>query len=265
MARWPLAPLVIALLVLAAPADAATRQLKVVNTSGGTVMSADGRINCGTRCSARFARGQIVQLSAQAVQYFEFTGWSGACFGTAPKCTVAVDRATTVRPRFERLSARPDIVVGGPGTVVSDPPGIECGATSEACSADFDQGTEIAFAPRPEPDATFKGWGGACSGIAACSIVSGEDDAVTAAFSRTPGADPATLSVTVNLLGSVTSTPSGIACPPSCSADFAPGSTVTLTSVFGRWSGACVGAGAECPLVLAESTGVQFTSSPAPS
>jgi Divergent InlB B-repeat domain len=263
MARWPLAALVTALLVSAAPADAATRQLSVVNASGGTVKSADGRIKCGTRCSAMFARGQIVQLSAKPARYFKFTGWSGGCFGTAPKCAVAVDRATTVRPRFERLTTRLDIVVSGPGTVVSDPPGIECGATSEACSADFDQGIAIALAPRPQGDASFKGFGGVCSGDTACSLVTGEENVVTAAFSRTPGMDPATLSVTADR-GSVTSSPAGIACPPSCSADFPPGSAVTLSSVFGRWSGDCVGAGAECPLVMAESLGVQFTPEAAP-
>ena len=56
-----------------------------------------------------------------------------------------------------------------------------------------------------------------------------------------------TLNVTVNGAGSVTSDPAGIACPESCSAPFADGSSVTLTatpnegSTFTGWGGACEG------------------------
>ena len=58
-----------------------------------------------------------------------------------------------------------------------------------------------------------------------------------------------TLSVTKTGNGSVTSTPSGIDCGTTCSADFVNGSTVTLVAhpdpgwTLGGWSGACTGTG----------------------
>jgi hypothetical protein len=58
-----------------------------------------------------------------------------------------------------------------------------------------------------------------------------------------------TLSVTKTGNGSVTSTPAGIDCGKSCSADFVNGSTVTLVAhpdpgwTLGGWTGACTGTG----------------------
>ena len=58
-----------------------------------------------------------------------------------------------------------------------------------------------------------------------------------------------TLSVGVSGSGTVTSTPSGISCGSTCSANFASGAQVTLNEtpangwVFSGWSGACSGAG----------------------
>src|ERR1041384_2059340 len=57
------------------------------------------------------------------------------------------------------------------------------------------------------------------------------------------------VSVTLTGQGSVTSSPSGIACSPTCSQSFASGSVVTLTPVaatgyaFNGWSGGCTGTG----------------------
>ena len=71
---------------------------------------------------------------------------------------------------------------------------------------------------------------------------------------------PATYQLTVTITGAVggpmesptvTSAPSGLTCPGSCSAAFAAGTVVTLTAVGGTdqntfvgWSGACSGTGA---------------------
>ena len=58
-----------------------------------------------------------------------------------------------------------------------------------------------------------------------------------------------TLSVSVTGNGSVTSSPTGINCPSTCSAIFNNGAQVTLTAtpgsgeIFGGWSGACIGNG----------------------
>lgn len=66
--------------------------------------------------------------------------------------------------------------------------------------------------------------------------------------------------------GTVTSTPSGINCPSTCSASFAPGTSVSLSEtpgtnyVFAGWTGACSGiTGCSVTLSAAESVGANFT------
>ena len=60
---------------------------------------------------------------------------------------------------------------------------------------------------------------------------------------------PETLTVSVNGGGRVTSSPSGVSCPGTCSVQFSYGTVVTLTAaassgyVFTGWSGACSGTG----------------------
>jgi phospholipase C len=72
------------------------------------------------------------------------------------------------------------------------------------------------------------------------------------------------LAVTENGTGTITSSPAGINCPTSCSANFQQGSQVTLSaapgssSVFGGWSGACSGSG-NCNLTIASATSVAAT------
>ena len=70
---------------------------------------------------------------------------------------------------------------------------------------------------------------------------------------------PTTYTLTITLVGTgsgtVTSTPAGISCKPTCSASFAAGTSVKLTtapatgSYFSGWSGACKGTSA-CTVVM---------------
>ncbi|HEX2626764.1 MAG TPA: hypothetical protein VHL56_07635, partial [Candidatus Limnocylindrales bacterium] len=72
--------------------------------------------------------------------------------------------------------------------------------------------------------------------------------------------------------GTITSTPSGISCGATCSANFPKGTTVTLNaspasgSAFTSWSGACAGQGASCSLLItsARSTTALFAKLPTP-
>lgn len=68
------------------------------------------------------------------------------------------------------------VTVTGPGRVTSTPPGINCGAGSPACSAQF-TGPSVVLAT---DDATTVRWGGACSGNGECALALGADRTVTA-------------------------------------------------------------------------------------
>jgi subtilisin family serine protease len=70
-------------------------------TGTGTVTSSPAGISCGSTCSASYASGQQVTLTASAAPRSRFTGWSGACSGTA-QCTVTMSASQSVGATFSR-------------------------------------------------------------------------------------------------------------------------------------------------------------------
>jgi hypothetical protein len=64
------------------------------------VTSDPGGIDCGTGCSATFAEGTAVALSATPEQGSKFAGWGGACSG-AGSCSVKMTSDSAVTGRFE--------------------------------------------------------------------------------------------------------------------------------------------------------------------
>src|SRR6266480_7256369 len=71
----------------------------------GTVISTDGRINCGGggACSASYDSGSRVILRARAGWLSAFDGWSGGgCSGTGD-CVVTLGEDTMVTARFRLL------------------------------------------------------------------------------------------------------------------------------------------------------------------
>jgi hypothetical protein len=77
--------------------------LTVSRTGTGTVTSIPTGINCGPTCSANFASGTTISLTATPASGFQFAGWSGGCSGTTT-CTVAMTKATTVSADFTAVS-----------------------------------------------------------------------------------------------------------------------------------------------------------------
>ncbi len=165
--------------------------------------------------------------------------------------------ATTVTLSVTRSGA-------GTGTVTSSPAGIACGTD---CSESVTPGTQLTLSAAPATGSTFAGWGGACSGIAACTVTVSAATSVTATFTLAP----MTLSVTKSGTGTgtVTSSPAGIACGGDCSESVTPGTQLTLSaapaigSTFAGWSGACSGTAA-CTVTVSAATTVTATFSLAP-
>ncbi|HEY2718057.1 MAG TPA: hypothetical protein VGI52_00395, partial [Solirubrobacteraceae bacterium] len=241
--------------------------LTVTKTGGGegTVTSSPAGINCGSTCSAEFAEGEEVTLTAAPKPGSSFAGWSGGgCTGTGT-CKVTLAEATEVEAEF---SAEPVVEFpltvtktgSGEGTVTSSPAGINCGST---CSAEFAEGEEVTLTAAPKPGSSFAGWsGGGCTGTSTCKVTLAEATEVEAEFAALP-----TFTLTVTKTGSgegtVTSSPAGINCGSTCSAPFGEGEEVTLTaapkpkSAFAGWSGGgCTGTGT-CKVTLAEATEVE--------
>jgi hypothetical protein len=68
-------------------------------TGSGTVTSSPAGISCGSTCTASFASGASVTLSAAAASGSTFSGWSGACTGSA-SCTLSMTAARNVTATF---------------------------------------------------------------------------------------------------------------------------------------------------------------------
>jgi hypothetical protein len=92
--------------------QAATQTLTVA-TSGngsGTVSSSPAGIDCGSTCSHAYSTGTSVTLIATPASGSVFSGWSGACSGTA-NCSVTMSLAQSVTATFTLQSSAPICLV----------------------------------------------------------------------------------------------------------------------------------------------------------
>ena len=149
-------------------------------TGVGTVTSSPAGITCGATCTASYAYGTMVTLTAAPALGSSFTGWSGPCSGTGT-CTVPVTAAMTVTAGFS-LQTFPLTVARtgtGAGVVTSSPAGITCGAT---CTASYAYGTMVTLTAAPALGSSFTGWSGPCSGTGTCIVSVTVAMTVTASF-----------------------------------------------------------------------------------
>jgi len=101
--------------------------LTVTNTGAGTVTSLPPGIECGSDCSWIFDFGTLVTLSAQANGDYFFTGWSGACSGTDPQCTITMNTDFTVTATFEQQLSVNEGTIGTELTINGSGFGIKKG------------------------------------------------------------------------------------------------------------------------------------------
>ena len=130
----------------------------------------------------------------------------------------------------------------GTGTVFTDPEGINCGST---CSAFFDINQQVFLLAVADPDSIFAGWGGDSDCLDGVLLPTDDRDCVATFDLRPPPPDNITVTVTKAGDGSglVTTTPAGIDCGATCSAEFPEFSRIALEaqadagSTFAGWSG----------------------------
>lgn len=79
--------------------------LIVTASGGGRVTSQPIGIDCGSACSASFATGTNVTLTASPAPGQVFTVWGGSCSGNATGCVVPMDSAKSVSAAFAAAPA----------------------------------------------------------------------------------------------------------------------------------------------------------------
>ncbi|MFL5360119.1 MAG: InlB B-repeat-containing protein [Myxococcales bacterium] len=115
--RWSVGALCVAVLAACGPDGAAggpgtaseaptVETLKIDVTGNGSVSSDPRGIDCGTICSATFADGTPVTLTAKSASGWSFTGWSGACSGTTA-CVVVMKSNANVTATFVAAAEPP--------------------------------------------------------------------------------------------------------------------------------------------------------------
>jgi YVTN family beta-propeller protein len=232
--------------------DRAQFSLTISNLGGGTVSSSPAGIDCGSTCTANYYYGTTVQLTATPNPGATFAGWTGACTGTGP-CTVNIDAAKTVTARFTYPLTISKSGTGN-GTVISNPAGINCGAT---CIANYGANQMVTLTATSDTTSTFVGWTGAVySNSATINVTMDAAKSINAEYNRLLY----TLNVAISgshfsegtwhIGGRIISTPVGIDCPSvSCAAQYVVGTQVTIFATpnpgytFSGWSGACTGTG----------------------
>jgi len=161
-----------------------TNQLTVqsAGTGTGSVTSNPTGINCGATCSAGFATGSSVTLTATPDTGSTFASWSGACSGTGT-CAVTLTANTSVTATFNLTASGILLTVQsagtGAGTVTSSPSGISCPQT---CAAGFTKGTQVVLTAAPAAGTTFAGWSGLCTGLGTCNLTLKASTKVTPTF-----------------------------------------------------------------------------------
>jgi len=246
----------------------------VTSSPSGIICTITAGVTTGI-CNAEFAAGAKVILIGGGSGGASFEGFTGACSGTS--CTIPVVSSVNAvaTAGFTAAPQRLTIAAGsgstGGGIVTSSPAGITCTLngtfTSGTCTTLFAANTVVTLLQTSTGVSVFSTWSGDCH-TTPCQVTLSQPRAVQAVF-QTQG-----LTVlgggTGN--GSVTSSPSGIACTittgvatGSCSHSYAPNTVVTLTSTpaglgsFNGYSGACLGT--TCSVTIVTGTTGSVTAS----
>jgi FtsP/CotA-like multicopper oxidase with cupredoxin domain len=213
----------------------------LAGSGSGSVVSMPAGIDCPSSggCSAAFAYGTAVELTAMPQPGSLFAGWSGDCAGANSITGVTMLAPRSCTAAFDLQEHRLDVDVVGAGSVASTPPGIGCPGT---CAFEFTSGTTVALLATAAEGWHFVGWDGACTGtnpLVELTLLA--PATCTATFGQTM------FTLTVVRAGDgqgrVQSTPSGIDCGDTCSVVAAAGSAFLLTALpatgskFGGWSG----------------------------
>jgi hypothetical protein len=179
----------ILLIPYSSSAQSSTLRISKSGAGGGTITSSPQGIDCGSDCTEIYSTDTKpinVTLSAKVDSISYFAGWGGACTGTKPKCTLAMDSDKDVIANF---APNPILTItkagDGKGTIKSAPSGVNCGIDCAGANAQYKYKLRVTLTVKADLYSTFLGWGGDCQarGIRpTCTITVDSDKTVTTSF-----------------------------------------------------------------------------------
>jgi hypothetical protein len=194
------------------PTPAPTPVPLTVTLAGvGSVASTPAGIDCRAAgapgCTASFAPGAGVTLTATPDANSTFAGWTGGCTGTGP-CTVTVGQTASVTATFAARRVGLTVTRGGAGTgdvLVTGgnvaPANTPC--TAATCSYTVDAGAAVNLTARPASGSVAGEWTGACTGPAtqACPLNLTADATAGVTFAPPPVPDSVSVAATSTQAG----------------------------------------------------------------
>lgn len=236
-----------------------TIQISLNAVGGGSIQHVETGIACKAQCTSEAQVGKSLTLIAIPEEETEFMGWQGPpnC-GTDTQCVIDPKPGITATATFAKvIKFKLTVTKSGNGTVTSAPTGINCGTD---CTQNYAQSKIVVLTATPAAGYNFTGWSGtniACPGTGTCSVKMDSAKTVQANFAVITG--DVKLDVAVSGNGSIQSTPAGLLCPSTCSANFPNATAVKLSASaasgyqLANWTGAAshCGNAATCTLTLA--------------
>lgn len=248
------------ILFLALPARA-TFTL-TVSTSGpvtpsSVITSTPSGIVCPGTCAAAFVEGSTVTIGVVTPSTVAFVSWGTPCRSNLPSCRLTLTANTVVTAKF---SIKLDLSLYGTGLGIITSTGLPAFGNSSGTSVGgtrsyiYPLGTTIVLRQSTGTASSFTGWSGssgACGTASTCTLTLNGYYHITATFTASASTYP--LMVTIPKGGgTVTSSPTGIACPGVCRSTFTANAAVTLTTAaasgyyFGGWANGGCSRGQTC-------------------
>ncbi len=123
--------------------------------------------SCGTACVS-LPIASTVTLRAVPGRRSVFSGWSGACAGTAAACAVTMNDTEAANAVFAVETRVVRVKLEGRGSIRSTPAGVDC---PRRCSAPFPIGTRVFLRSHGARGWHLVGWSGKCGRAEDCAVV----------------------------------------------------------------------------------------------
>jgi hypothetical protein len=147
------------------------------------------------------------------------------------------------------------LAITGRGSVKSDLPGVDCGAS---CETQWDAGSVVVLEPVPGGGQRFVRWSGACTGSARCEVKLDATRSVAALFA------PERLGLVLSVAGKGKLTGAGAPCAsPRCVRTARSYTPVLLRATAAKgwrlagWAGVCKGRASTCTVPMTSAAGVR--------